>query len=712
MVNAEPRFSIVIPTRNGSETLPATLRTVLGVDYDDYEVVVCDNSSSDATHRLVKELASPRVRYVRPPHALSMSSNWELAVASAQGQSIIVLGDDDALLSHSLREIERLQSQTGAKVIRWSAAFYLWPTIDLPGQNNYLRLPLRRGLRHCDGRAEIRAVMAFGQCYTSLPMVYNSAVDRAVLDQIRHRAGRLFFSRIPDVLSGISIAYTAGSYLSTDLPMTVAGVSGKSTGLGTLVTPNATGADWHRLNATESFDTDPRIPQTLIFPTVPLAECFLAAKRRLFADDETLTLDRKAMIQHSVWCLRASTADQWSAAMDSLRASLDDLPDQQAWFDTQFGQLEPRLEGPLSLRAGSPGSDGDHLNLDTDRFGVRDVAGAAELCENLLACRGRSLVYDDAPTCAAPGMAANPDSPLALGPAQPKMISYAQNGEDVILKRIFFDQAEGFYIDIGANDPVILSLTKHFSDRGWRGINVEPGIGAFQRLTQHRSRDINLNVGVAAVPGTLTFFQCPWNEALSTFSASQAGEYRAAGQEIRERQVPVRTLNSICEEFVTGTIDFLSIDVEGFERQVLEGFDLRKWRPRVILIEATRPGTSISTNHQWESLILDTGYRCAYCDGLNRFYLRPEDWSLSDRLGVPPNILDHYETYEMVWLRQELEAKHVALHQALDACKALQIQLEEKELVIQDLHQACEALRVQLQGKELVIQQLHQALCR
>ena len=107
-------------------------------------------------------------------------------------------------------------------------------------------------------------------------------------------------------------------------------------------------------------------------------------------------------------------------------------------------------------------------------------------------------------------------------------------------------------------------------------------------------------------------------------------------------------------------------------------------------------------------MILDTGYRCAYCDGLNRFYLRPEDWSLSDRLGVPPNILDHYETYEMVWL----EAKHVALHQALDACKALQIQLEEKELVIQDLHQACEALRVQLQGKELVIQQLHQALCR
>ena len=99
------------------------------------------------------------------------------------------------------------------------------------------------------------------------------------------------------------------------------------------------------------------------------------------------------------------------------------------------------------------------------------------------------------------------------------MISYAQNQEDVILRRVFPHGNDGFYIDVGANDPVQDSVTKHFYDRGWRGINIEPQIGRYKRLCAQRQNDINLNVGLSNRDGTLEFLECVPHDALSTFSA-------------------------------------------------------------------------------------------------------------------------------------------------------------------------------------------------
>src|SRR5262245_21135095 len=89
------------------------------------------------------------------------------------------------------------------------------------------------------------------------------------------------------------------------------------------------------------------------------------------------------------------------------------------------------------------------------------------------------------------------------------MISYAQNGEDVLLERLFRDVPVGTYIDVGANDPVDFSVTKHFYDRGWRGINIEPGPQAFARLCAQRPRDLNLNLGLAEVEGAACFYELP-----------------------------------------------------------------------------------------------------------------------------------------------------------------------------------------------------------
>jgi FkbM family methyltransferase len=226
-----------------------------------------------------------------------------------------------------------------------------------------------------------------------------------------------------------------------------------------------------------------------------------------------------------------------------------------------------------------------------------------------------------------------------------RMISYAQNGEDVILDRVFPRGVPGTYVDVGAFDPVVASVTKHFYDLGWRGINVEPASGPFQRLQAGRDRDVNLNIGLSNEPGTLTLYESAPEAGWSTFDPAQAEWHRDEGLELLERTVPVRTLRDVCEEYVEGTIDFMSIDVEGHEAEVLEGGDWEQWRPRVVVVEATKPGTSIPSYEAWEPILLKANYIFATFDGLNRYYLRSEDADLAPAFEAPANVLDDYVPY-------------------------------------------------------------------
>jgi FkbM family methyltransferase len=212
------------------------------------------------------------------------------------------------------------------------------------------------------------------------------------------------------------------------------------------------------------------------------------------------------------------------------------------------------------------------------------------------------------------------------------MVSYAQNREDVLLNRIFADQRTGFYIDVGAWLPVLDSVTKHLYERGWRGINTEPVAGCIKLLCADRPRDINLAVGLSNHEGTMTLYETSMASGGSTFSAGAADELRRMGIEVVEHTVPVTTLARVCEQYALEPIDLLKIDVEGHERQVLEGADWGRWRPRVVVIEATVPMSATPNHEQWEHLLLDAGYLFATFDGLNRFYVRPEDQGLAQLL--------------------------------------------------------------------------------
>jgi FkbM family methyltransferase len=241
------------------------------------------------------------------------------------------------------------------------------------------------------------------------------------------------------------------------------------------------------------------------------------------------------------------------------------------------------------------------------------------------------------------------------------LISYAQNFEDVMLARVFAERNTGFYVDVGAADPVNLSVTKWFYDLGWSGLNIEPNRHLFDRLTADRPRDINLDCGVGATVSEAQFFEPDVGE-LSSFDERVRDKAENSGVRGSTRTVAVMPLTDLLKlHCPSRDIDFLKIDVEGWESEVLKGLDLRQYRPVVILIEATVPQTSIESHMEWEPDVLGADYCFVYFDGVNRFYLANEHIDLKKHFATPPNVFDDFETFPLVRARIDAEQRLEAM---------------------------------------------------
>ncbi|WP_199100152.1 FkbM family methyltransferase [Dyella sp. ASV21] len=230
------------------------------------------------------------------------------------------------------------------------------------------------------------------------------------------------------------------------------------------------------------------------------------------------------------------------------------------------------------------------------------------------------------------------------------IVSYAQNQEDVMLHRALRDVVHGFYIDVGAQQPVLDSVTKLFYDMGWTGINIDPMPQWVEMLKADRPHDINLQLAVSDRAGRMTFFAIP-GTGLSTADQDFARRHESAGYVAHEITVEVRTLDDICEEHGVREVHFLKIDVEGAEEGVIRGFSFERIRPWIVVVEAVEPVAqregegaldAVMSHAAWDPLLLARGYEFVYWDGLNRFYLASEHAELRERFSAPPNPLDAF----------------------------------------------------------------------
>jgi len=220
-------------------------------------------------------------------------------------------------------------------------------------------------------------------------------------------------------------------------------------------------------------------------------------------------------------------------------------------------------------------------------------------------------------------------------------VSHAQFGEDVRLWRALGHVAHGRYVDVGAADPDDMSVTRAFYERGWRGVNVEPVAVHAAALRERRPRDVTLEVALASSPGERTLHEVSAT-GLSTLDPALARWHASQGREVKERRVTIDTLERVWAAHVEGDVQFLKIDVEGAEGEVLAGLDFARRRPWVVLVEATRPTTTIPSYDAWEGRLRGARYRLACDDGLNRYYVADEHAGLADALALPLDARDDH----------------------------------------------------------------------
>src|SRR5229473_2269859 len=254
-----------------------------------------------------------------------------------------------------------------------------------------------------------------------------------------------------------------------------------------------------------------------------------------------------------------------------------------------------------------------------------------------------------------------------------------------MLARVFAGRNTGFYVDVGAADPVNLSVTKWFYDLGWSGLNIEPNKQLFDRLAADRPRDINLDCGAGATASEAQFFESDVGE-LSSFDSRVQDNTQSIGVKGSTRTVAVAPLTDLLKLHCPGcAIDFLKIDVEGWESEVLKGLDLRQFRPIVIVIEATVPQTQIESHTEWEPRVLSADYSFVYFDGVNRFYLADEHAEMKKHFTSPPNVFDEFETFPLVRARTDAGQRLEAMHNLERLIQEGDAAIKERDAIIREI---------------------------
>lgn len=270
----------------------------------------------------------------------------------------------------------------------------------------------------------------------------------------------------------------------------------------------------------------------------------------------------------------------------------------------------------------------------------------------------------------------------------PVFHAFGQNAEDVVLWRALHEIKGGRYVDVGANHPTIDSISRAFYDRGWSGITVEP-TPQFARLQrEERPRDFLVEAAITKQDGGQVTFHVIEGTGLSTLRRDLALAHADSGLTKHDIVVSTRTLDSLLEEagWQSVPIHFMSIDTEGTERDVLESINLSRWRPWILVVEATSPNAAASTQGEWEHLILDSDYSFALFDGISAWFVAKEQSErLLNRLRYPACSLDNYTT----WQYRQLADRATRLEQEIDTSKQRE---EELEASLRGLHARCTEL--------------------
>jgi hypothetical protein len=408
-----PLFSLVIPTLRRADTLEHALATLLDQPERDVEIVIQNNGNDPETRAVVETCGDPRLKHLATDEVLSMTENWELALANTTGELITFVGDDDGLLPDACTVAASIFDQTDAELLSWEPGLYLWPTYWDEHRRNRLQV-------HVSPKFEVRSeptqlllerFYAFRSHYSKLPMLYNSFVRRSIVDRVVERHGKYFFGSLPDVSSGIVNATFSETFLKSTRPLSIAGLSGNSLGqrLSRADTRQSTkdvARDFPGLVA----EADTNVERLIAVEMALLEEEVVRRHRGVSLDERRLPWAMAAAINESP-SRYEETKSSIVALMTRFGIEPDELP------------IPPPLDPPPAPATGvHVRGDSDALFvIDGDLLGLASIADAVRLASQLMP--GTEAIVLAPATQTLPELSSAPLSFGSDGPGRQALVS-------------------------------------------------------------------------------------------------------------------------------------------------------------------------------------------------------------------------------------------------------------------------------------------------
>lgn len=232
---------------------------------------------------------------------------------------------------------------------------------------------------------------------------------------------------------------------------------------------------------------------------------------------------------------------------------------------------------------------------------------------------------------------------------------YSQHGEDFLVDKIFAGKTDGYYVEVGCLDGIEFSNTYYFEKKGWKGACIEAHQDFIESLRKNRPSASIIHCAVGEADKDNVTFYANKLGSLSTLDKNEEERWKKNYKDyfhgFEEQQVSMRTLTSIFDQLKVDAIDFVSLDIEGYEVQALAGLDFTKYKPRVFIIEYKND----THKGQLEDILFNQRYHYLLKIGCNLIYsLHASDRKVVNR---------RYGTIQLVQIDQQgIEHRHIALH--------------------------------------------------
>lgn len=247
-----PKYSVLVPIRRGANYINSIVHTVINQDFDDYELIISDNFSTDGSAEILAHFKDDHIRVIRPPHAFSMSEHWEWLLSQSKGIWIIFLGVDDGLFTYSFELAEKLTEVAtlrGVRSIMSKRAYYFWPGCEALYGNRAVSYTALNKVEIRKTKVDFLDSLIGKKSYFDLPQMYsNSLFERSLLMEAIEKQSKIFTSISPDANLAAIACSIEKKYLLSHIPLGWVGTSPASNGLSGYVTINC---KKNRLNTRE-----------------------------------------------------------------------------------------------------------------------------------------------------------------------------------------------------------------------------------------------------------------------------------------------------------------------------------------------------------------------------------------------------------------------------------------------------------------------------